>query len=278
MTQSTNSSTAATSLLLSHLTALAVLPPSYSGKQGAVIHIDCLNNFNSTTLYNRTHSLIRQTDPSTPVATTSQFTRSALSHVHIIPCPCTVSLLQSLRNLPSYLLNATFHPSSIRPLNLLIISGLNHFTWQDRFTTELHRLEQINHHQNSSNQPSDSLPTQILTELKSIQSTFDCTVVYTTTPSNIYNPDPRGTNNAPQQDIYAQSALLTLRATRSDPPQFAPQMSLEECLRDRGRRMEAVRNVRYWVGVGAGGMSENRGRERMGFGMRREGDGWVFES
>lgn len=43
--------------------------------------------------------------------------------------------------------------------------------------------------------------------------------------------------------------------------------------------MDAVRNVRYWFGAGPGGLSE-RGKGRMGFGMRRDegGDGWVFES
>lgn len=42
--------------------------------------------------------------------------------------------------------------------------------------------------------------------------------------------------------------------------------------------MEATRNVRFWFTAAAGGMSERRGREKMGFGMRKEGDEWVFES
>lgn len=275
MSQAANSSTIATSLLLSHLTARAVLPTSLSGKHGVVVHIDCLNTFDTATLYNTTYSLIQRADATIPTKTVTQMTRSALSHVHIVPCPSTPTLLQNLKDLPSYLLNSTAHNSSTRPLALLVITGLNHFTWQDRFTTELTRLNQINDHQ-----PQDPLPTQILNELRSIQSTFDCAIVYTTNPSNVYNPPNENSDATAHaaQDIYTTSALLTLRGARSDPPRFAPQMSLAECLRDRGRRMEAVRNVRFWFTAGPGGLSERKGRERMGFGLKKHEDGWAFES
>lgn len=240
-----------------------------------MIHFDCLNTFDTATLYSVTQSVIQKAEPSPSIKATEQLVKNALSHVHIIPCSSTLTLLQHLKGLPSYLLHPTAHNSSARPLSLLIITGLNHFTWQDRFTAELARLNQINDHQ-----PQEPLPAQILNELRSIQSTFDCTTVYTTHSSNIYNPpnDNTDTNMSSAQDIYASSALLTIRAVRTDPPQFAPQMSLAECLRDRERRMEATRNVRFWFTAVAGGLSERRGREKMGFGMRKEGDGWVFES
>lgn len=297
ITQPFHSSSTATSLLLSHLTALAILPSSKSGEQGAVVHIDCLNTFSATALYNHTYSLIQRTTPATSPTTTAQLAKSALSHVHVIPCSSTTSLLQTLQDLPSYLLDSTAHPSTSRPLSLLIMSGLNHFTWQDRFNTELTRLEQINQYPtnpqqtqplststttNPTNPQSDSpsLPSQLLTLINNLTSLFHTTTIYTTTPPPT-STQPTNDPTPPHQDIYTLSALLSLHPTRSGPPQFAPQMSMEECLRDRGRRMDAVRSVRYWVGAGPGGLSE-RGVGRMGFGMRKGGeavgDEWVFES
>ncbi|KAK5937560.1 hypothetical protein PMZ80_010180 [Knufia obscura] len=294
-------SPAATAHLLYQLTALSILPRQHGGKHSTVAFVDCTNTFSATQLYRITLSHLRSSKSSTqlPPAASTIIAKDALSHVHVLQCTSSRSLLATLKDLPTYLLDASAHHSSDRPFTLLIINGINAFHYQDRFTAELTRLETVNV---GPIAPSESLSTQILTELKKIQATFECTVIYTTssfpssssssalpttttatTPATRDDTSPLpAPNDTAGLDIYTRSALLNLHPSRVGVAQFAPAMSLEECLRDKEKRGEAVRKARYWVGSSAGGLGERRdirtGHGELGFGMRvLSGGEVVFE-
>lgn len=294
---------AAVTSFLYHLTSISTLPYTLGGKQNAVVYIDCSNSFSALQLHRSTASHARNHDSVsgdiTSVQTLNSMIKDALHHVHLRRCTSSRSLLQTLKCLPNYLLKLEAHQSSQRKLGLLIVDHINHFYWQDRFDAETARLENI--HSGDATNPTQSskpetLTSQILTELKAIQATFECTIFYTTTsvPSSTATypqpetPQSRQTTSrltSPSStalDMFTRSALLTLHPTRKNIPQFAPHMTLEECLRDREKRDEALRKAGYWLTATPGGLSERREtsvqdglQSKMGFGFKVLGDGAV---
>lgn len=180
-------------------------------------------------------------------------------------------------------------------MGLLVVNGINHFYWQDRFDADIARLENVNTSGVAAS--SISLSAQILSELKKMQETYECTVIYTTImimppttsttiPGTGSRADGTSSTSAPAPnesaiiDFYARNALVNLHPTKVGVSQFAPTMSLEECLRDKEERAEAVRIARYWLGASAGGLSDNQGepgarRNRRGFTMQITKDGVI---
>jgi len=251
--------------------------------------------------------------------------REVLQHIHIIRCISTHHLLTTLHTLPTYLLNPTEHKSTNRALNLLIITSINHFHWTDRFDHEITRLSNPTATTSTTRTQEQNLTTQILNELKSLYQRFKCSVLYTSTPHAPF-PPPRpqvpGTssitntttptqqqptsssvpalipqNESPRHnDPFQSSALITLTPTSAtiNIPRFAPSMTVDECLRDKGKREKAVRLSagRWWVDVRGGGLMGvdastgtgtgtrgGVGRERRGFGMEisPQDEGLMFE-
>ena len=245
-----------------------------------MVYIDSSNTFSTSDLVSAVFSLAQSTslaDPDHEHSSTivKQAVREAIHHVHILQCPSTKTLLDGLRGLPQYLLDPTAHQSGHRKLGMIVVESINHFYWRDRFDAELARLEGIsigNASVRTSSTSAESMATQILKELKSLQSTFECTVIYTTTPSSTLDSStgsapsyagdtlsPFATSGLnPIVDIYSQSALFNIQLAQKVIPQFAPHMSIEDCLRDREKRDEAVEKAEYWVRAWGGGLSEQK--------------------
>ena len=292
-----HSSTAASTNLFYHLIALTTLSRQHGGKHNTAIYIDCTNSFSATQLYKATISCTRTatTDNLPPSIPHTAAAKEALNHVHVLRCTSTYSLLSQLQKLPTYLLEPSAHRSFDRSVGLLVVDGINHFYRQDRFDAEIARLEGVN----TSGLAASSIPlsAQILSELKKMQETYGCTIIYTTiattppvTSTTIPGTGPRADGTSPTpapapnesaiMDFYARNALVNLHPTKVGVSQFAPTMSLEECLRDKDARAEAVRMTRYWVGASAGGLSNNQGesgagQNRRGFTMQIAKDGVI---
>ena len=298
ITHGLQDSSAATANLLYHLTALATLPRLHGGNQSTVVYIDCWNSFSATQLYKVTADCAsrRSLDAGTRSASVPAATvaRDALTHVHVLRCTSSRSLLTTISELPAYLLDSSAHKSSDRPLGLLVVHGINHFHWQDRFDAEIARLENVQAGGMPAPSATATLSTQVLAELKKLQETFECPIVCTvvpTTPPTVSTgttttPSLRNDETSPMPvpdnsaitDIYARNALFTLHPTRVRIAQFAPAMTLEECQRDKEKRNGVVKKAPYRLGVSAGGLSEIKdgprtGREAMGFSMRITKDG-----
>lgn len=297
----TTTTSSASSALLNRLTAQAVLPNLYHGKQSCVAYIDCVNSFSATYLYRTVLTVLRKSNSATasgagahiPISTLTTLAKDALKHVHVLRATSSRSLLTILQELPKYLLDGTAHSSSTRSLGMVIVNGINHFHWQDRFDAEMTRLDGLGvsagtgAFQTTSIGPSsDVLAKQILSKLKQIQGMFECSIVYTSTniPTNTSStdnhprppahsrsgraPDAQMMDTSPllehqyshtrshTSNLYTKNALLTIKPRRNEAPQFAPQMSLEECLGDRSKRAEAVKKAGWWYSVEPGGLAE----------------------
>jgi Rad51 len=272
--------------LLYYLSALALLQNEYGGKESTVIWIDTDNTFSASRLVQIMSTVVSSSkhNPKPPSHTESIVT-TALQHLSIIKSMSSTSLLDTLHALSRHLLQKRSLSSPNRPLGLLVLDSATAFYHQDRFDADIARLEAgPNPDKPTRNNPSRTL--RIISALKNIQSEFECTILFTTVhppqTTSLYHPQrPRDTaanRDTPVIPSETQSippwtsfATLSLTGSRIPIPQFSPSMTLEDCLRDKDSRQEAVSKGRFGVGVnweGAEGwpagvrdaMKEMRGR------------------
>ena len=266
--------------LLYYITALAVLPTISGGQGTAVIWLDTDGRFSATRLRQVMLGVI-STSSTEENNNRERLVLEALTHVHVFRPQCSLQLIATLDSLPSYLLNATASSSIHRRLGLIVLDSATAFYWQDRFYAETARFE---HSDELQARPSRTA--EVITRLKRMQKGFDCAILFSTTtnssissPSAEYRRVPTAAveeNAAPHEPRsigpWTAFASFTLRLSRVKVPHFAEHMSLEECLRDRDRRQEAVAKGRFMVGVDHGGIenwtSETKDRLRR---QEREG-------
>lgn len=254
----TPSSSIATQSLLYELAARAVLPKSCDGMQAAVVWLDTRNSFSATRLLTTIISSIQRLNGDSTALDTYNTNailgqaKDALLYVHVISNSSPAQLLKSLEDLPPYLSNCTAHHSSSRTLGLIVLDSATQFYWQDRFEAELARLNALSTSPERGdatavNQPqsfSKALSTRIAMQLRSLAARYECAVLYTTNMLDFHSSTD---STLPVSDVWTNTALTTLTTKRADVTQFAPQMSIQDCLRDRQKRQEAVAagRVRY---------------------------------
>lgn len=253
--------------LLYLLIALALLSRDHGDKASAVVWLDTIGHFSATRLARIMTNIISKHDSNTTTSTTA-IVHQALTHLHALQPNSSSQLLTILQNLPTHLLSSASHTSTTRPLGLLILSSATAFHHQDRFTSEIARL---NAGSTSHASSTPSLTSQIQSALLSLHARFSCTILFTTnsipqmrnarpatTPSNI-PPDEQSSIST-----WTAFATLSLTTSRIPVPPFAPNMSLEQCLRDREKRQEAVGKGRFVVSV------DWKGSERWDAGVRQK--------
>lgn len=197
----------------------------------------------------------------------------ASQHIHVFRPQSSSQVLTVLDSLPSYLLDRSRHSSIHRPLGLLVLDSATAFYWQDRFDRDRARLELTAPDMGIGGVPavqsSGLSPTaETIIRLKAVQDRFECVVAFTTNhPSELRSarvnhtqsnttqtqmqppPPSMPSSSAASVSSWTSYATLSLDLSRSPVLQFAPQMSLDECLRDADKRVEAVRNARFVVKV-----------------------------
>jgi hypothetical protein len=270
------------------LTAFATLPHEVDGRQSAVVWIDNDGRFSASRLSQvLRHHLLQRSNTTDHIEQTEKPTADstvieALTHVHVFRPQSSSQVLSILESLPDYLLDQTRHKSSLRPLGLLIIDSATAFYAQDRFDAEMARLD-APLQQGLAGKPGTSKTAAIITRLREVQARFECAVLFTTTtntttttssssssnnttilpkqlpretsstsrPPIADRPTPitPTTTNTPIISPWTTFATLTLHLERVRVPQFAPQMTLEQCLHDAERRLEVVSRGRFVIGV-----------------------------
>ncbi|KAI1624968.1 DNA-repair protein XRCC2 [Exophiala viscosa] len=250
---SSQSASGKTTLLL-YISALAALPRVNGGNESAVIYIDNDSRFSAIRLVQIIkHHLETHHGTSTNLTSESirQIAHEALNHIYIFRPQSSTQLLSILESSPSFLLDKTRHSSIYRPLGLVVLDSATAFYWQDRFDRTMAQLDTPS----VAARDHPSKTADIIARLKALQTRFECAVAFSTNnaPSRTITqthtgpettpltPAPQGPSLSP----WTMYATLTLSLTRAQVPQFAPQMSLEECLRDAEKRLEAVRNARF---------------------------------
>jgi hypothetical protein len=250
--------------LLYFITAYALLPSSHEGKASAAVWIDSDGRFSVTRLIQIMQQLVAKSESMNPAASVIE---SALNNLYILSSNSASQLLSTLHTLPEALLR---NPST-HVLSLLVLDSATAFTAQDRFDTDMARLEAGPDYTSRPQPPTRN--TQIITALRQIQQNFDCTIVFSTNApsSSLLQPASAGTlssalpthrpspttatapppppRNDPSHSPWTAFALLTLRTSRNLITQFAPTATLEECLRDREKRQVAVKVGRFSVGL-----------------------------
>ena len=282
---STKSATGKTTLL-SYIAAISVLPKLYGGKDSTVIYIDTDGRFFAPrTNQIMHHHMDQQSTPPSALSDTDTVIHEALNHIHIFRPQSSTQLLSILTALPTYLFDPIRHTSTHRPLSAIVIDSATAFYWQDRFDRTMARLETPQGGRLEGPSPTQ----QIITRLKSLQEQFECVVLFSTTSASptttsnttpLMNKEGGPTTPAPRQferniSPWTAYATLTLSLSRIPVSKFAPQMTLEECIRDREKRFEVVKKGR--VGVSVVGKGGEKGKGVGAFGFRIGDEGVEFE-
>lgn len=239
--------------LLSYLTAISVLPKELGGKASAVVYIDSDGRFSVTRLAQlMRHYIHRQSSKpaTTSLSDVDMIVREALNHVHVFRPQSSSQLLSVLGNLQTYLFDPSRHSSCYRSLGMIILDSATTFSWQDRLDRAMARLETP-----GAKYDGPSASQRVIEHLKALQKRFECAVLFSTASSpprsqvssHLTTPGPE--DNGRIISPWTAYAILTLTLSRASVPQFAPQMSMEECLRDREKRFDAVRKGRFIANV-----------------------------
>lgn len=240
--------------LLYYITALAVLLTDHGGQGAAVVWFDTDGRFSAARLQEVMAGVV-------PLSTTDEddgesVVQDALTHVHVFRPQSSRQLIETLDCLSSYLLDITAHSSIRRRLGLLVLDSATAFYWQDRFEAETARFE---HPDAPRDKPSRA--TEIITRLKKVRDEFDCAVAYSTSlpfkavmkAAHLSAVDTLAPKEPRSVNPWTAFANLTLILSRVEVPRFSSHMSLEECLRDREKRQEAVAKGRFVVEVDRSG-------------------------
>lgn len=260
-----------------------------------MIYVDNDGRFSATRLVQIiTHHL--ETLPSTPTAETIRdIAHETLNHIYIFRPQSSTQLLSILDSLPSFLLDRTRHSSIYRPLGLVVLDSATAFHWQDRFDRTVAQLDTPT----VADRDQPSKTTEIIARLKALQKRFECAVMFSSTSAAPTQKSMQTPHTDPNVAVpptpsslspWTTYATLTLNLTRPAVPQFAPQMSLDECLRDAEKRLDAVRNapfvatVQEWrhgqgqgqqqaLTLAAAGGGEGSSRRHAGFAFKVVEDG-----
>ncbi|KIX00692.1 uncharacterized protein Z518_09757 [Rhinocladiella mackenziei CBS 650.93] len=237
-------------MLLHYLSALSILPRDLGGKESTIVYIDNDGRFSAARLLQMMQHHIQTRPADIPETRVKQTAMEALNHAHIFRPQSSAQLISILDSLPTYLLDRSQHLSIHRSLSLIIIDSATAFYWQDRFDQDMARLE------SPGVSGGQSKASEIIDRLKALQERFECCVVFSTTPISPpakrpdgFHPTAASGPTSPFLTPWTSYATLTLTLSRTSVPQFPPQMSLEECLRDADKRFKAVRNTTFVADV-----------------------------
>ena len=241
---------------------------------GAVVWLDTDNRFSILRLQAMLFEHLTHSLSGAPAAQTTidRIHQISLQNIHVFQPQSTPSLLSTLANLPTYLLTPTLHKSGPLRLQTLIISNLSAFVHQDHLDSDMDTLSTGSKQNTFFFQRWRSL----INHLRIIQRAFECNIVagnWAFSPMQISN---RGQVSLRPHlpSIWTQFCTLRLVAHRNGVSKFGPGMSVEEALRDRKLREEAVERGGFTCSVNFWG-SDEWTADVVGKLKKLEG-GWAF--
>ncbi|KAH0845956.1 hypothetical protein FOPE_11731 [Fonsecaea pedrosoi] len=257
--------------LLSYLCAISVLPRDLGGKESTVVYIDSDGRFSAARLaqimlhhvQNHQSKASKETPSTLTDSGIQQVIRSSLDHIHVFRPQSSAQLISTLSSLHAYLFDGSRHHSMHRPLSLIVIDSATAFYWQDRSDQAMAQLESPGTGLRGGG-PSPSRAAQAIEILKTLQEKFACAVVFSAVSTISTPPFPSSSTRPPHDTTtsgptilapaasdtrfvspWTSYATLSLSLARLPIAQFPAQMGLEECLRDREKRLDAVHKGRF---------------------------------
>jgi hypothetical protein len=246
------------------LTAIAVLPRTLNGKEEVVVWLDTDGGFSAkrmqVVLLNFISAHSTRSNHEENIASSYE----ALRHIHVFRLQSSSQLVSTLEYLAEYLLN--YHGdlpsfSGSRCLGMVVLDSTTAFTWQERLEMEVARFEAMG--VDGKVDLNRLRPRygvfEVVNALKKLQKLFDCVVIFTTIPytrtTNMDNTFARTSDGrhlppeSPGWSAWTAFATLSLTMTSVKVPQFAAQMSLQECERDQPNRLAAISKGCFVVSV-----------------------------
>lgn len=259
------------SQLLYYLTALAILPRKYgdiplSGQEAAVVFIDTDNRFDAERLRTVARGIVLQQQGISESSHIESLLVSSLQHVHVFRPQSSSALLATIHTLDSYLFDLSRHRSASRPLQMIAIDSATAFFWQDRLRDEVARTEEIGRPQAEVDSERkqkkryhlSDLYTELVRELKALQSHFQCAIVYTAMVAGGRAPSPGRYGQFQARVPSLRPALpapwgtfptLRLVVHRPFVRPFPPSMAAHAAVKDAASRQSVVQQgkISAWV-------------------------------
>ncbi|KAL9103339.1 MAG: hypothetical protein Q9163_001605 [Psora crenata] len=240
---------------------IALLPASYQehdlhGRGQAVVLLDLSGRFSIPCLGKVMHSHIRsQSKESTSTLSDELMTTlvfDSLAHLHIFRPQSTSSLLATLVSVPSYLLSQPYaHFSANRALGLVVIHDLSAFLWQDRLSSD----DEIgpydaNNAKKGTDSPFVESYRKLVAHLRNIHNLFSCTIIASNCSlSSTTSVMGQRALRPHLPAVWNSFCPLKVVVERDTVSRFRPGMSVEEALREKDQRWEAVEKSGYSVWV-----------------------------
>ncbi|KAJ5181398.1 hypothetical protein N7449_011545 [Penicillium cf. viridicatum] len=269
------------SQLLYYLTALAILPRKYgdipvSGQEAAVVFIDTDDRFDAERLRTVARGIVQQQrgiSESSLGPHLESLLVSSLQHVHVFRPQSSSALLATIHTLDSYLFDLSRHRSASRPLQMIAIDSATAFFWQDRLRDEVARTEEIGRPQAEIDSEREQkkrfhlsdLYTELVRELKALQSQLQCAIVYTATVAGGRASSPGHYDQFQARVPSLRPALpapwgtfptLRLIVHRSSVRPFPPSMAAHAAVKDAPSRQSVVQQGKISVWVNPWGRDE----------------------
>nr|KMM71082.1 hypothetical protein CPAG_07388 [Coccidioides posadasii RMSCC 3488] len=289
--------------LLYHIAALAVLPARadddvhVGGRGAAVIWLDTDGRFDALRVKQvishiaqerivSSHGNSDKRDAKKDEVMLRCLVDEALRHIHVFRPQSSASLLTTLESIIEYMFSIR-HYSRQRCVYATILDSASAFCWQDWREAEISRIPgarnegQIHtqHEASSIRQKKDiHVPTEIVSCLRAIQSTFSCLVLYTTAgfyPSRSISP-LLGSFKPYLPHPWPTFPTIRLIVRRDVVRPFGEWMTVDEAKADAASRQAVVLSGRFsgWIdpsSIPASIKSELSAKGAFGFRILKEG-------
>ncbi|MCJ1285113.1 hypothetical protein MMC26_004451 [Xylographa opegraphella] len=231
--------------LLYHITATSLLSRIHGGNGGTVVWLEtnlrfCILRLRSALL---THITTHPSSTDLSLPELDALVTASLHHLHVFSPSSSAALLATLVALPSYLFSPHKHSSATRAVTTLIISNISAFVYQDRLDAD-----------ESPQSPGTNTFVQryrdLVSALRSIQTTFSCTVIVGNVAFAPMLPGALGLSVRPHLPAaWRAFCPLKVLVMRETTPKFGPAISAEEAAREAAVRRKMVQRKKFrgWV-------------------------------
>lgn len=246
--------------LMYYLTALAVLPKCWGGRQAAVVLIDADGTFAITRLAQQIKAmLLRSSEQTFEDSEIQDALLDSLKHVHVFHPQSLASTIGTVQALQDYLFDANRHFSFDRPIAFVAIDSITAFYWQNKSETEDAAVLASTSGQKAAT--SSHVYVQLAAAVRDVAQTFNAPVVFTSSnlvpikQAHTSGPDARSFR-ASLPPPWQTLPNVRLVMQRSSVRKLPMEIGVEDALRESENRQKVVEHGRFECFVNEWGLEE----------------------